>query len=241
VATLHVRNVPEPLYELLRDCAEREGRSIGAQATMLLQQALMPIAMSRGMTPGAPTPRFGFRRFTEAARDIVVRAQDEARAVGATHVEPAHMLIALAETEGRAGLALAQLELTADSVRAQLEHGPGSPKRIPFAPATKKVLEHALREAFALRHDYIGTEHVLLALATDPLVAHVGEPAIRGAVMLTLTRSSAEPTAPEVGPAYHVEDLKGDAEGWSTRLNELAAEGWELLQLVDRRAVLRRV
>jgi antitoxin FitA-like protein/ClpA/ClpB-like protein len=240
VATLHVRNVPEPLYELLRECAEREGRSIGAQATMLLQQALMPIAMSRGMTPG-PARRFGFRRFTEAAREIVVRAQDEARSVGATHVEPAHMLIALAETEGRAGVALAQLELTADSVRAELDHGQGSPKRIPFAPETKKVLEHALREAFALRHDYIGTEHVLLALATDPLLAHVGEPAVRGAVMLALTRSSAEPTPPEAGPTYHVEDLKGSADGWSARLNELAAEGWELLQLVDRRAVLRRV
>ena len=41
MATLHVRNVPEPLYELLRECAEREGRSIGAQATTLLQRALL--------------------------------------------------------------------------------------------------------------------------------------------------------------------------------------------------------
>src|SRR5215208_6400798 len=133
---------------------------------MLLQQALMPMAMSRGMTPGSAR-RFGVRRFTDAAREIVVRAQDEARAVGATHVEPAHVLIALAETEGRARIALTELNVTAESVRAELEHGPGSPKRIPFAPETKKILEVALREALALRHTYIGSEHVLLALASN--------------------------------------------------------------------------
>jgi hypothetical protein len=146
VATLHVRNVPEPLYELLRECAEREGRSIGAQATTLLQQALMPMAMSRRMMPG-PSRRYGFGRFTDAARGVVVRAQEEARAVGATHVEPAHILIALAETKGRARVALAQLDVTADSIRAALEPGPGSPKRIPFGPETKSLLEQALREA----------------------------------------------------------------------------------------------
>jgi hypothetical protein len=241
VATLHVRNVPEPLYELLRDCAEREGRSIGAQATVLIQQALMPIAVGRGMTPGAPPRRYGLRRFTEAAREIVVRAQDEARAVGATHVEPAHVLIALAETEGRARITLTELAVTAESVRGELEHGPGSPKRIPFAPETKKILELALREALALRHTYIGSEHVLLALASDPLLADVGEDVVRSSVLLALGRPSPEPPPPEVRPAYHVEELNGDADGWTARLNELAAEGWELLQLVDRRAVLRRV
>jgi ATP-dependent Clp protease ATP-binding subunit ClpA len=236
VATLHVRNVPEPLYELLRDCAEREGRSIGAQATVLLQQALMPIAMS-GL---GPTRRFGVQRFSEAAREIVLHAQNEARAVGATHVEPAHMLIALAETRGGARTALEQLEVSAESVRANLVRGPGSPKRIPFAPETKKVLENALREALALRHNSIGSEHLLLALASDPLLAHAGEEAVRAHAMLAISRPSGE-APPDVALAYHVEELKDDAARWTARLNELAAEGWELLQLVDRRAVLRRI
>jgi Clp amino terminal domain, pathogenicity island component len=241
VATLHVRNVPEPLYELLRDCAEQEGRSIGAQAIVLIQQALMPLAMSRGMRPTPVPRRLGFRRFTDASRAVVLRAQDEARAAGATHVEPAHLLIGLAETEGRARMALEQLEVDPASLRGELERGPGSPKRIPFAPETKKVLEHALRESLALRHAYIGSEHLLLALASDPLLAHVGEDGVRSAVMFALGMPSREPPPQEAGPAYHVEDLKGDATRWTARLNELAAEGWELLQLVDRRAVLRRV
>jgi ATP-dependent Clp protease ATP-binding subunit ClpA len=41
------------------------------------------------------------------------------------------------------------------------------PGRIPFTPRAKKVLEHSLREARALGHDYIGTEHVLLGLVRE--------------------------------------------------------------------------
>ena len=40
MATLHVRNVPDDLYEELRAIAERDGRSIGAEAIMLLRMAL---------------------------------------------------------------------------------------------------------------------------------------------------------------------------------------------------------
>jgi len=38
---------------------------------------------------------------------------------------------------------------------------------IPFTPRAKKVLELAVREAKALRHDYIGTEHILLGLVRE--------------------------------------------------------------------------
>ncbi len=38
---------------------------------------------------------------------------------------------------------------------------------IPFTPRAKKVLELALREAKALRHDYIGTEHILFGLVRE--------------------------------------------------------------------------
>ena len=126
-----------------------------------------------------------------------------------------------------------------ETLRANLVQGPGSPKRIPFASETKKVLENSLREALTLRHNYIGSEHLLLALASDPLLAHAGEEAVRAHAMLAISRPSGE-GPPDLMSAYHVEDLKGDATRWTTRRNELAAEGWELLQLVDRRAVLRR-
>lgn len=42
-----------------------------------------------------------------------------------------------------------------------------SAAHVPFTPRAKKVLELALREAKALRHDYIGTEHILLGLVRE--------------------------------------------------------------------------
>ena len=38
---------------------------------------------------------------------------------------------------------------------------------LPFTPRCKKVLEHSLREALRLRHNHIGTEHILLALGAE--------------------------------------------------------------------------
>ncbi|MEZ0107705.1 ATP-dependent Clp protease ATP-binding subunit ClpA [Catenulispora sp. EB89] len=44
----------------------------------------------------------------------------------------------------------------------------GSPRgHIPFSPRAKKVLELSLREALALKHGYIGTEHILLGLIRE--------------------------------------------------------------------------
>ena len=47
-------------------------------------------------------------------------------------------------------------------------HGGGAPRgHIPFTPQSKKVLELSLREALALKHGYIGTEHLLLGLIRE--------------------------------------------------------------------------
>ena len=54
---------------------------------------------------------------------------------------------------------------------------------IPFSPRAKKVLELSLREALALKHNYIGTEHILLGVVRE------GE----GLAMLVLTRLGAGP------------------------------------------------
>ena len=56
---------------------------------------------------------------------------------------------------------------------------------VPFTPRAKKVLELSLREALALKHRYIGTEHILLGLVRE------GE----GLAMLVLTRLGAGPDA----------------------------------------------
>ena len=113
-----------------------------------------------------------FERFTERARQVVVLAQDEARALGHRYIGTEHLLLGLLrEEEGLAARALASLNVTIEEVRAKVERivgrgeGDAETGQIPFTPRAKKTLELALRESQALGHDYIGTEHILLGLA----------------------------------------------------------------------------
>ena len=109
-----------------------------------------------------------FERFTGRARQVVVLAQDEARALNHDYIGTEHILLGLLrEEEGLAARVLESLDVTVDDVRAHVERivGRGHEARlgqIPFTPRAKKVLELALREARSLGHNYIGTEHILL-------------------------------------------------------------------------------
>ena len=111
-----------------------------------------------------------FERFTERARQVVVYAQDEARALKHNYIGTEHLLLGLLrEEEGPAARVLEGLDITVEETRAQVvriigegDESPGG--QIPFTPRARKVLELSLREALALGHRYIGTEHVLLGL-----------------------------------------------------------------------------
>src|ERR671932_588531 len=111
-----------------------------------------------------------FERFTERARQVVVLAQDEARALKHNYIGTEHILLGLLrEEEGLAARILESLDITVEEVRAQVARivGQGdevTTGQIPFTPRAKKVLELALREALSLGHNYIGTEHILLAI-----------------------------------------------------------------------------
>ncbi len=114
-----------------------------------------------------------FERFTERARHVVLLAHEEARALKHDHIGTEHILLGLlGEAEGVAARVLGSLRVTVDPVRAQVVAlvGPGeevTSGQIPFTPRAEKVLELALREALSLGHNYIGTEHILLALVRE--------------------------------------------------------------------------
>jgi hypothetical protein len=110
-----------------------------------------------------------FHRFTRRARDAMGAAQEAARSLGDDHVGTEHVLLGLLAVErGGAARVLTALGIEADAVRGRVEEGPGSPAgQLPFAPQTKKALELSLREALALGHNHIGTEHVLLGLIRE--------------------------------------------------------------------------
>ncbi|SEH00613.1 ATP-dependent Clp protease ATP-binding subunit ClpC [Nonomuraea solani] len=114
-----------------------------------------------------------FERFTDRARRVVVLAQEEARMMNHNYIGTEHILLGLIhEGEGLAALVLEDCGVELDLVRAFVERevgrGAKSPGgHIPFTPRAKKVLELSLREALQLRHNYIGTEHILLGLIKE--------------------------------------------------------------------------
>jgi ATP-dependent Clp protease ATP-binding subunit ClpC len=108
-----------------------------------------------------------------------VLAQDEARLLSHNYIGTEHLLLGLLrEEEGLAARTLESLEVTIENVRARVvaiigtgDEPPAA--QIPFTPRAKKVLELALREAVTLGHNYIGTEHVLLAIVrVEDGIAH---------------------------------------------------------------------
>jgi ATP-dependent Clp protease ATP-binding subunit ClpC len=112
-----------------------------------------------------------FERFTDRARRVVVLAEEEARMLNHDHVGTEHILLGLVrEDGGAAAQALQALGITEEAVRRQVGEivvpgRPGSQKaHLPFTPQGKKTLQLSLREAIALGHGYIGTEHILLGL-----------------------------------------------------------------------------
>ena len=114
-----------------------------------------------------------FERFTERARQVVVLAQEEARALRHNYIGTEHILLGLVrERDGVAARVLEGLDITVERVREQVVRIVGSGEevssgQIPFTPRAKNVLERALREALSLGHNHIGTEHILLGLVRD--------------------------------------------------------------------------
>ena len=114
-------------------------------------------------------------RFTDQARDVVIRAREQARLLKHDHVGTEHLLLGLiAEQDGLAARALTALDVRLDAVREQIVQIIGAGKQqvsaaehIPFTPRAKKVLALSLRDALQLGSNSIGTEHILLGLLRE--------------------------------------------------------------------------
>jgi hypothetical protein len=113
-------------------------------------------------------PNEGFARFTPRARSVIVEAQNKAHAAGNDEITPAHLLLALFTDPGSvAAKLLAGHGVDVDAATATVTLPPKAdamPALIPFSGQARKVLALTFREALRLGHNYIGTEHILLAL-----------------------------------------------------------------------------
>ena len=120
------------------------------------------------------------QRFTPRARNVLVAAQERARTDRVAQVGTEQLLFGLfSEPEGLAGMALAELGGSLDTVRQAVEaRMPAGDTEIqghiPFGAQGKSVLKQAVKEALDLDHNYVGTEHLLLALlSTEGLARQI--------------------------------------------------------------------
>ncbi|MFG2607559.1 Clp protease N-terminal domain-containing protein [Streptomyces sp. NPDC048514] len=170
IAADHLGDVADHLIGHFVDQARRSGAS------------WTDIGKSMGVTRQAAQKRFvpkesadldlsqGFSRYTDRARNVVITAHNEAVAARTPEGRPEHLILGLlAEPEGLAAKAITRQGTGLDAVRqaATAALPPAAddvPELIPYGPEAKKVLELTFREALRLGHNYIGTEHILLAL-----------------------------------------------------------------------------
>jgi ATP-dependent Clp protease ATP-binding subunit ClpA len=114
-----------------------------------------------------------FQRFSPRARQTVIAAQEEARALHHNYIGTEHILLGLLqEGEGVAAQALQALGISLETARLEvleiIGRGQQAPSgHLPFTPRAKKALSLALRESLNLNHLYIGTEHILLGLLRE--------------------------------------------------------------------------
>ena len=118
--------------------------------------------------PNPLDPNEGFSRFTPRARNVVVESQNKAHAAGNDEIQPAHLLLALFTDPASLAVRLLEgqgVDAAAATAAVTLpERAAEMPALVPFSGTARKVLELTFREALRLGHNYIGTEHILLAL-----------------------------------------------------------------------------
>ena len=112
--------------------------------------------------------------FTPRAQQVLALARKEADRFNHNYVGTEHLLLGLIKLgQGVAINVLAKMGLDLETVRMEVEKQVGSGPEtkmvgnIPYTPRVKKVLALAGKEAKALGHSYVGTEHILLGLLRE--------------------------------------------------------------------------
>ena len=112
--------------------------------------------------------------FTPRAQQVLALSRKEADRFNHNYVGTEHLLLGLIKLgQGVAVNVLKKMGLDLETVRQEVEKQVGSGQEnkmagnIPYTPRVKKVLALAGKEAKALQHSYVGTEHILLGLLRE--------------------------------------------------------------------------
>ncbi|WP_121718766.1 Clp protease N-terminal domain-containing protein [Streptomyces sp. E2N171] len=146
----HLGDVADHLIGHFVDQARRSGASwtdIGKSMGVTRQAAQKRFVPQGG---NDLDPSQGFNRYTPRARNTVMAGHNEAQAARNAEMAPEQGVT---------------VEAVREAARAALPPAAeDAPELVPYNSAAKKVLELTFREALRLGHNYIGTEHILLAL-----------------------------------------------------------------------------
>ena len=193
--------------------------------------------------------------FTPRAQQVLQLARKEADRFNHNYVGTEHLLLGLIKLgQGVAVNVLQKMGLDLETVRMEVEKQVGSGPEtkivgnIPYTPRVKKVLALAGKEAKALNHSYVGTEHILLGLLREGegVAARVLK-----SLEIDIERTRNEilkeldpnftPSEAEEGEPTSKKDVKTPAlRAFGRDLTELAKKG-ELDPVIGRRNEIERV
>lgn len=116
---------------------------------------------------------YKFNGFTEKANSAINLAIESAEQLGATYIGSEHILLGLLKVnDGVAYTALTEAGATADKLEELIKSEIGLGEYISlspddFTPRTKRIIQTSIMQASRLGNNYVGTEHILLAILTD--------------------------------------------------------------------------
>ncbi len=178
-----------------------------------------------------------FDRFTERAQEAAARSYEILQRYSHTQVDTEHLLLALLEqTDGVVHQLLERLGVDTHVMRSRLDevlrmspkssiYGAGGTGQVFITPRLKRVIDLANEEASRLKDDYISTEHIFLAIATERNTA-----AARILSETGVTKDRVYEAIKEVRGGQRVTDPKAESryrtlEKYSRDLTRLAREG----------------
>lgn len=136
------------------------------------------ISKALGVTKQAAHKRFSdappsLARFTLRAQKLLAVAVEQAQRLGHNFVGTEHLLLALlADPDSVASKVLADVGVTSAAVEerviAAMPRTAATADAPPYTPKATTCIEQAISEALRLGHNYVGTEHILLALFAQP-------------------------------------------------------------------------
>jgi hypothetical protein len=167
-AAATVATLDETTDALLSHFVDRARRNGHSWSDISAALGVSKQAAHKRFSPPAPA----LERFTPRARRVLEHAEVTARALGHPAIESEHLLLGLfEEPEGIAARVLTELGASRATVErellARVQRGAAIGHQVPLSARAAGVVGAAVGQALELGHNYVGTEHLALAVYSD--------------------------------------------------------------------------